>query len=660
MKLKLLLLFFGVLTLNLQAQDSCDDALSINDGIHTVQQIDGEILEFLTVCPPNFFFGSRAEWYLITTDQDTTVTITTELPQNVGQDTRVSIYSGECGMFTLLCITANEDNGISNLSTAEFQAQAGMEYYIMFDNYWASTGFDFEVTFSEPLEYAVSFTGEAVSCNGCGRIVVDMDGDHLDDLVGISNPVQVLKQLPGGGFSSTSVVVPDPDHPASWSTCAGDLDNNGYTDLVYAGGGGATIMMANEDGSAYTEVSPEIFIFSQRSNVIDINNDGLLDVFVCHDVDANVFFINDGMGGFTTNQGGLGNTGGNYGSIWSDMDNDGDLDMIIAKCGFNNINEYHVNNGDGTYSELGNLYNMDDPTQTWSVAVGDYDNDGDMDVVVGASSGTHRVLRNDITTFVDVTAGSGFDLFFGTDIEWVTKDFNNDGFLDVRGAGNFMIGNGDFTWTLNPTTLTNGPIGDLNHDGFLDIVNGNTIFYNEGNDNNWIKVHPVGTVSNIDGIGARIKITTPSGMQIRDIRSGEGFGQMNSLTANFGIGEDTQVSEVTVYWPSGIVNTIKNPEINQGLVVVEEETSTSVFENDVNSSFNVFPNPVTAETLTLSSSEDLIGSNCIIYNSDGKEELSLKLTNDSINVSQMAAGVYTLIIELKDGTMLRKQFIKAE
>jgi hypothetical protein len=660
-KLILLISLLTTFTAASYAQNTCLTAQPVTAGVYTVDQIDGNDPPILTICPPSTGPATMAEWYSFYADQDTTVTVSTDLAQNFGRDTRINVYSGACGPFTQVCAGGDDDSGTGLLAIAEFQAIQGFTYYIVFDNFWEADGFDFEISLGGPVVGAVSFTPETQPCAGCGRCVVDMNGDHLDDLVGISSTnIDMHIQQAGGGFASSSVTTTEADHPASWSMCAGDLDNNGFTDLVYAGGAGATMMMANSDGTAFTEISPEQYIFPQRSNTVDINNDGLLDVFVCHDVDSNVYFINDGVGGFITHQGGLGDipVGGNYGSIWSDMDNDGDIDMFIAKCGSHNINELHVNNGDGTYTEMASSFNLDDPIQTWSCAVGDFDNDGDMDVVVGASSGTHRVSRNDGITFADVTAGSGFDLFGGTSIEWVTKDFDNDGNLDVMGAGGMMMGNGNLTFTYNPTSIMNGPIGDLNHDGFLDIVNGSTIHYNDGNDNNWIKIHTVGTVSNIQGIGARVEIHTPAGMQIRDIRSGEGFGHMNSLTANFGIGTETQVDLVRVIWPSGIVNTFDDPTINESLVVVENE-GLGIGDNGSPLGFTIYPNP-TDKIITLEGLENQARAVYSVRNMIGQEVMSKPMVGNSIDVSRLEVGMYQVSVRLEDGNLLQQQFVKAE
>ena len=186
----------------------------------------------------------------------------------------------------------------------------------------------------------------------------------------------------------------------------------------------------------FTETSGPQYVFSQRSNFIDINNDGNLDAFVCHDVAPNVYYINDGVGNLSFIQGGLGDypSGGNYGSIWIDYDNDRDMDMFIAKCGGEvprRTNQMHTNNGDGTYTENAAVLGLDDPMQTWSAAWGDFDNDGDMDVLVGASSGSHKLMLNDNGAFTDVTSGSGVSALVSTSIEHVTYDFDNDGNKDA-------------------------------------------------------------------------------------------------------------------------------------------------------------------------------------------------------------------------------------
>ncbi|MBK7946613.1 MAG: VCBS repeat-containing protein [Flavobacteriales bacterium] len=153
--------------------------------------------------------------------------------------------------------------------------------------------------------------------------------------------------------------------------------------------------------------------------------------------------------------------GGNYGSIWIDYNNDHLIDLFIAKCRGGqqvpaSVDQLHRNNGDGTFTEVTVEMGLSDYQQTWSSAWADYDMDGDMDILIGASSfaqGGHKLMRNDGNTFTNVTEGSGFDVFPGTSIEWVAHDFNNDGWVDVLGASNTIhFNNGDRTFT--PTVVS--------------------------------------------------------------------------------------------------------------------------------------------------------------------------------------------------------------
>lgn len=510
----------------------------------------------------------------------------------------------------------------------------------------------------------LTFTTSVVPSSGNSMAVVDMNGDHLDDIVSVtSTTIQILQQLTTGGFMEINITTTPADYPASWSLAAADYDANGYTDLLYGAGSGVTFMRANETGDAYTEISGSEYVFSQRSNFVDINNDGHLDAFVCHDVEPNVYYINDGNGNLTFIQGGLGDypSGGNYGSIWIDYEGDGDVDLFIAKCGgepARRTNQLHRNNGDGTFTEIGAAAGLDDPMQTWSSAWGDFDNDGDMDVFVGASSGTHKLMENNGDgTFTDVTAASGILVLTATGIENVTHDMNNDGYLDVVSNGNVLLGNGDLTFTtLIPSILpgNNGALGDLNNDGFIDAYSGNTLYTNDGNPNNWITINTVGTVSNIDGIGARVIIETASGTQIRDVRAGEGFSFMSSLNTHFGLGTDTEVNTVTIIWPSGIVTVNEDPAINQSLTVLEEEILG--LEDTLSDSLILYPNPVD-DTLYLSYADTITNAVYVIYDINGRMLLNNLISSRQIDVNTLASGTYILKV-IDNGNIATQKFIK--
>jgi hypothetical protein len=515
----------------------------------------------------------------------------------------------------------------------------------------------------------VDFTTQNISTVGSTRAVVDMNNDDLDDVVSVSSSnVNVNYQQEDGTFVVANIPTSAADNTASWSMAAADYDSNGFTDLLYGGGSGVTFMRANNSGTGFTEISGPEYVFSQRSNFVDINNDGHLDAFVCHDVAPNVYYINDGSGNLSYIQGGLGDypSGGNYGSVWIDYDNDGDMDMFLAKCGgeeARRTNQMLTNNGDGTFTENALELGLADPMQTWSSAWADFDNDGDMDVFVGASTGSHKMMMNNgDLTFTDVTATSGVGTVSQTGIENVTYDMDNDGNLDIVSNGNILYGNGDLTFSpVDFNAIPSGCFGDLNNDGFVDVSGGSTLYMNNGNANNWMTITTRGIGpdlggSNLNGIGARIEVVTASGLKIRDVRIGEGFGNSSTLNTHIGLGTDDEISTITINWPSGIVDVIYDPAINEKVIYVEgENPALGVGDNNVNNLI-VYPNPTT-ERLNLSVTEGFDTAIYMIYDVNGKRVLNGKLESESIDVSNLSTGSYILRF-INDGNVRIQKFIK--
>ena len=550
---------------------------------------------------------------------------------------------------------------------------------------WVSESF---TTGIDTSGYPVAFTTNPINTTGSYDIaLVDLNGDFLDDVVSVSaDNLNVHYQLASGGFNMSNIATPVVDNSPDWSLAAGDFDRNGYNDLVYGGYGGVTFMKANSTGTAYTEISGSEYVFSQRTNFVDINTDGHLDAFVCHDVQANVYYINDGSGDLTFYQGqstalpngvGLVPGGGNYGTVWIDFDNDRDMDLFIAKCRGNSsisINELWRNDGNGVFVNIAdsngwyytnypgvghnNSSNLGDLVQTWSSAWADFDNDGDMDVYVGASStvdGDSKLMRNNGDgTFTDVTAGSGvLDASLGR--ENAPADFDNDGYVDILSNGDILFNNGDFTFTNYSTNMPpSGAIGDTNNDGFLDVFRSGNIYLNNTNANNWIKINTIGTTSNINGIGARVEIQTTNGTQIRDVRSGEGFEFMSSLNTHFGIGALTSINSITIYWPSGTVDFIASPAINTTHTITEGSALSVIDETLVD--VTIYPNPVEAE-LTIKTSADVINKIATVFDVNGKRILNQKLKSNTVNVSSLTSGVYFLRLE-SEGKIIKRKFIK--
>jgi hypothetical protein len=664
------------------AQDYCMNALPLTtEGQYVVGPINGPEIPS-PVCTENGNNATAGEWYKYTPTQDYTVTITSDLPINTGKDTRVHIYTGTCG--ALSCYAGDDDGGsIGNgyLSIVVFNVTAGTSYYIAWDNNWNSSGFTFQLTEGDvivPPPTPISYINQTISTvnNTYNICVVDMNGDHKDDIVGVSNSaLKIHYQGTGGTFTIANFAIPGGTELPDWSMAAGDFNKDGYNDLLLGSYSGLSFWKSNSTGTAYTNFTPGQYIFCQRTNFIDINNDGNLDAFSCHDVDPNVYYLNDGAANWTYYQSGITAgayslgihpNGGNYASIWTDLDNDGDSDMFISKCSGLPC-ELHRNDGNGVFTDISATAGINIVPDSWSSGVFDYDNDGDMDILIG-SNGSFRskLYRNNLDTsntseeaYTDMTTGSGWDMDTTMNRDYISYDFDNDGFVDVMGGGNKIMfnlgGNGTFA-PISYSGMGIGAVGDLNNDGFLDILNGSTIRYAVPNGNNWIKVQLQGLQSNSNGIGARVEIYGAWGKQIRDIRSGEGFEFMSSLNAHFGIGTATAIDKVVIKWPSGIVDVINNPAANQPLFVLEGSSPLAVNQHS-QSQIAVYPNPA-KEVLNITNPEGSEVKTAQIFDLNGKLVLATEITDNKISVQQLATGTYVLLVEDTNGKKFTQKFLK--
>lgn len=599
-----------------------------------------------------------------------------------------SEWNIEWGPTGFIVGSGNMVNGLNNTTynLTGLSPSTTYDYYVQSVCTGETSNYSGPFTFTTQAQSRINFTQQPIAVNGYDLAVVDMDGDFLDDIVGVSSTnINIKRQNSDGSFTDINIATPNADYLPSWSMAAADLDANGKTDLLYGAGSGVTFMKASGDGLSFTKQSTTDYVFSQRSNFVDINNDGNLDAFVCHDVEPNVYFINDGTGNLTYYQSdvtpgapySLGNypSGGDYGSIWIDYNNDGNIDLFIAKCGGSvdrRTNMMLTNNGDGTYSENAAAIGLADPMQTWSSTWGDFDNDGDMDVFVGASSGSHKLMMNNGFTddgnpnndylFTDVTGGAGISAPTGW--ESSSFDIDNDGNLDIISNGSIMYGKGDMTFEdadPNQINYKNGSFGDLNNDGFIDAYYNGVRYYNQGNNNNWVKINTVGmahvtpNLSNRNGIGARVVITTPSGTQIRDVRSGEGFEFMSSLNTHFGIGSDTTINEIRIYWPSGVIDVIENPAHNTTHTIEEGSSPLSVEDETLNDVI-IYPNPVD-NILIIKTSAILTEKIATVFDITGKKVYNQMLMTNNLDVSSLQSGVYFLRIE-SEGKSIKRKFIK--
>jgi enediyne biosynthesis protein E4 len=272
---------------------------------------------------------------------------------------------------------------------------------------------------------------------------------------------------------------------------------------------------------------------------------------------------------------------------------------------------YH-NNGNGTFTELGLLagvgYNEDGKTFAgMGIDFDDYDNDGLPDIVVtDLSNERYMLFRNEGTgTFRDVTNASGLGAATLAFSGWSTHffDYDNDGWKDLFVAQSHVMDTIEKTspnlrYMEPPLLLRNSlghfsrvlagdvfqrnwagrgaAFGDIDNDGDIDVIVSNLgqkayVLRNDGGDrNNWIGIEPVGTKSNRDGIGARIKIVSASGLtQYFTVNTAVGYLSASDKRVLAGLGKDSTAKLIEIRWPSGIVQKFEDVKARQYLKAAE-------------------------------------------------------------------------------------------
>ena len=240
----------------------------------------------------------------------------------------------------------------------------------------------------------------------------------------------------------------------------------------------------------------------------DINNDGLIDVFFTGNQVKNKLFLNKGNLQFEdiTNKAGVGGDSRWYtGSTMADINGDGFLDIYCSVAGIANErrNQLFINNGDGTFNELGEKYGVDDSANSIQGTFFDYDNDGDLDLYVAnypisnvntsnfeylnrmktvSDQESDKLYRNDGDAFTNVSEVSGLKSY-GFSFGVVASDINNDGWQDIYISNDYSIpdyfylnnGDGTFKNVIKQATSHTAfygmgiDVADFNNDGNLDI-----------------------------------------------------------------------------------------------------------------------------------------------------------------------------------------------
>jgi enediyne biosynthesis protein E4 len=314
-----------------------------------------------------------------------------------------------------------------------------------------------------------------------------------------------------------------------------------------------------------------------------------------------ILYHNNGDGTFTnvTKRAGMYQPNGKDLAVGvGDYDNDGWPDLFVANDGINAY-LYH-NEHNGTFKEEGSLSGMAFTgtglaMAAMCVSLGDYDNDGWLDLYISDFQGSSdHVWRNDgqghfdeVSDRIGISVPTRGVLSFGGGF----FDYDNDCWLDLFIANGHVYpeieqafpeihykqinslfhnnGHGKFI----DVTKTSGDafdtphvgrgvaFADFDNDGFVDIVVANNndppvLFHNSGgNGNHFVSFKLIGTKSNRDAMGARLKLTTDGLTQIREIEGGGSYMSQSDLRAHFGLGSATKINKLEITWPSGAQQT---------------------------------------------------------------------------------------------------------
>ena len=427
--------------------------------------------------------------------------------------------------------------------------------------------------------------------------------------------------------------------------CIGDYNNDGFLDL-YVANFGANVLYQNKGDGTFIDVARQAKVdgnqLSSSCAFSDYDNDGDLDLYTVNYVQFNLeenpkcthqgvstyctpealpgqsdsFFRNNGDGTFsdiTQSAGLFAPTGKGLGVVWGDYDNDGDPDIFVANDTTPNF--LYQNNGKGTFQNIalfaGVALSMEGrPYSGMGTNFGDFDNDGDLDIVVtNFQDQTNSLYQNEQNAFfneVSFSTGIGEKslpyLAWGVDF----VDLNNDGWQDLFIANGHLDHNisdidpiGTYAQRnqvfmnqkgrafidrsaamLEQQQVSRGSaFGDLDNDGDIDIVVSNlndhpVILWNvTEHTSNWFILKLIGTSDNHSAIGTRVKIKIEQQIQIREVKSGSGYLSQNDLRLHFGLGQAKQIDQLEIHWPNGTTQQLNRVPGNQILTVTQEKLS---------------------------------------------------------------------------------------
>ncbi|HDQ00660.1 MAG TPA: VCBS repeat-containing protein [bacterium] len=357
------------------------------------------------------------------------------------------------------------------------------------------------------------------------------------------------------------------DHGISFADVDNDGDEDGYLTSLHH----SNLYFENISGKIFHEKSKQAGISGGEYRSIvgvwaDVNNDGLVDLFVANEDTTNMLFLNKGGNNFvdvTAESGLLSDERGN-GAYFGDLDLDGDLDLVVT---FHNYQpRIYRNDTDPAFpwqvrfSDVTDDWlncDVDSNAKNTGCFLADYDNDGDLDLFICYQIFSNRLFQNDGTgRFRDVTQQAGlidsnltcaaifFDADNDGDLDLYVANREQDVFYENLGNGTFRV-NSHYFGSFGYSNSTNVSFADIDNDGDIDCFvsggRGPVIYFENRLDNlNFIKIKPVGVKSNRSAIGAKTLLYRAGHLDekehllgLREVSSGNGLGGMpsRSITA---------------------------------------------------------------------------------------------------------------------------------
>ena len=497
------------------------------------------------------------------------------------------------------------------------------------------------------VSHLLDFVREGIYKNSDGiggAAWFDYDDDGFLDLY-ITNTRDAKNALfrnnGDGTFTNVAEEAGVTSETGNTAVVAGDIDNDGCTDLLMSGDGGflgdepsSFKVYRNDCDGTFTDITERVGLdalsdsYSWSFALADIDNDSDLDLYVGGPPGPgfdfgprNRLFLNGGDGVFTdiSASAGVVDDLPTCGVGFNDYDEDGFIDIFLAACVWLDARFRLLrNNGDLTFSDVSFESGLSLSVEgrpgyaehdfRIGVAFSDYDSDGDLDILsrnFGAhgwifentGDGTYSAVGYE-ATFDDIEYPAGWA--FGV------ADFDNDGGEDIFYSGNFPVES--YNWPANPGLLllnrgdgrfrnvlsgfgleelftTGAAIGDYDNDGFTDIVivtsksrgHGGwpVLLHNQGGSNSWISVRLIGTASNRDGIGSRVRAKTDDTVVVKSTHAGSGFLSTNSPWLTFGLGSHEGPADIEIRWPSGVVEVFEDLAVRR-TVTLTEGTGTKI------------------------------------------------------------------------------------